>query len=278
MTSTAKPSFAAPAGACDCHMHAYAPEYPLAPTALGPAPAAPFEDYLALRAQLGVSRTVVVQPTAYGSDNACTLAAIARLGAAARGVAMITGAESETELARLKQGGITGFRFRTFPGGVLSWENLRRTAERGQDFGWHVDIEMDGRTLPEHESTIAKLPGTLVIDHIGKFLEPVPLDHPGVRTLLRLIDSGRVYVKITSPYDSSRSGPPDYADLAPLVALLVKRVPERLIWATNWPHAALARDALPDEVAWFDLLARWVPDDAARRQVMVDNPAALHGF
>ena len=39
----------------------------------------------------------------------------------------------------------------------------------------------------------------------------------------------------------------DYADLAPLVALLVRAAPERLIWATNWPHAALAVDQRPDD-------------------------------
>jgi D-galactarolactone isomerase len=234
-------------------------------------------DYLAIRARLGLTRAVVVQPTAYGADNSCTLAAIAAMGAQARGVAMVTGEESDGELERLAQAGITGFRFRTFPGGVLTWDNLDRMAARAQEFGWHTDIEMDGRTLPEHEAAIARLPGTLVIDHVGKFLEPVPLDHPGVAVLLRLIESGRTYVKITSLYDSSRSGPPDYQDLAPLVALLVRTAPERLLWATNWPHAALAPDQRPDDAAWLDLMSEWM-DETTRRKMLVDNPAALHGF
>ena len=131
-------------------------------------------------------------------------------------------------------------------------------AARAQDLDWFTDIEMDGRTLPEHEAAIARLPGRLVIDHIGKFLQPMPLDHPAVAVLMRLVDSGRTYVKIASPYDSSRSGPPDYADLAPLVALLVRAAPERLIWASNWPHAALAVDQRPDDAAWVDLMSEWM--------------------
>ena len=151
----------APPGACDCHMHVYEPGYPLAPTALAAAPPGPLSEYLKIRDRLGLTRAVVVQPTAYGADNSCTLAAIAALGASARGVAMVTGEETDGELERLAQGGITGFRFRTFPGGVLPWERLDRMAARAQELGWHTDIEMDGRTLPEHEAAFARLPGTL---------------------------------------------------------------------------------------------------------------------
>jgi D-galactarolactone isomerase len=277
MPNASKPQHAVPPDACDCHMHVYEPGYPIAATAVAAPPPGRLADYLAVRARLGLTRTVVVQPTAYGADNSCTLAAVAALGTGARGVAMVTGDESDGELERLSLGGITGYRFRTFPGGVLTWKQLDRMAARAQDLRWHTDIEMDGRTLPEHAAAIARLPGTLVIDHIGKFLEPVPLDHPGVGVLLRLIDSGRTYVKITSPYDSSRSGPPDYADLRDLVGLLVRSAPERLIFATNWPHAALAPDQRPDDAAWLDLMSEWM-DEATRRRMLVDNPAALHGF
>ena len=104
---------------------------------------------------------MVVQPTAYGADNSCTLAAIDAMGASARGVAMVTGEESDGELERLALGGMRGFQFRALPGGVLPWEKLDRMAARAQEFDWFTDIEMDGRTLPEHEAQIARLPGTL---------------------------------------------------------------------------------------------------------------------
>jgi len=258
-------------------MHVYDPAYPLSPTAIGAAPPGLLRDYLKVRVRLGIARSVVVQPTAYGADNSCTLAAVDAMGASARGVAMVTGDEPDGELERLSLAGIRGFRFRTFPGGVLPWENLASLAARAQEYDWFTDIEIDGRTLPEHEAAITRLPGKLVIDHIGKFLEPMPLEHPAVAALMRLVGGGRTYVKISSPYDSSRSGPPDYADLAPLVSLLVRSAPERLIWASNWPHSALAEGQRPDDAAWLDLMSEWMPEDV-RRKMFVDTPAALFGF
>src|SRR6266542_4904054 len=86
-TDSAKsaPKLEAPDGACDTHMHFYDKKYPLAPTAASTPP----EDgsvatYRALQRRLGITRTVVVQPTAYGKDNSCTLDGMAALGNDAR--------------------------------------------------------------------------------------------------------------------------------------------------------------------------------------------------
>jgi D-galactarolactone isomerase len=272
-----RPKHPVPPGTCDCHMHIYDPAYPLAPTAIAAPPPGALRDYLKVRARLSIARSVVVQPTAYGADNSCTLAAIDAMGASARGVAMVTGDETDGELERLALGGMRAFKFRTLPGGVLPWEKLERMAARAQELAWFTDIEMDGRTLPEHEAQIARLPGILMIDHIGKFLEPVPLDHPAVAALMRLVARGRTYLKIASPYDSSRSGPPDYADMAPLVEALVRAAPDRLVWASNWPHAALTVEQRPDDAAWLDLMSHWM-DETTRRKMLVDNPATLFGF
>jgi D-galactarolactone isomerase len=272
-----KPKHPVPAGTIDCHMHIYDPAHPLAPTALAAPPPGALSDYLKLRERLGIARTVVVQPTAYGADNTVTLNAIATMGTTARGIAMVTGEESDGELERLAAGGMRGFKFRALPGGVLPQDRLERMSARAQELDWITDIEMDGRTLPDNEAQIGRLPGRLIIDHIGKFLEPVSLDHLGVGVLMRLVESGRTYVKIASPYDQSRSGGPKYQDLAPLVALLVREAPDRLIWASNWPHAALTVEQRPDDAAWLDLMTEWM-DEATRRKMLVDTPAELFGF
>src|SRR5919108_4089141 len=94
------PKLNAPAGACDTHMHFYDKKYPLAPTAASAPPEdGSVETYRALQRRLGISRTVVVQPTAYGKDNTCTLDGMTALGKAnARGVAVVDDRVSETEL------------------------------------------------------------------------------------------------------------------------------------------------------------------------------------
>ena len=76
-------------GACDCHIHVYEEGYPLAASATFTPPPAPASAYRDVQRGLGFSRAIVVQPTGYGFDNRCTLAAIGQLGAGARGIAVM---------------------------------------------------------------------------------------------------------------------------------------------------------------------------------------------
>ena len=273
----AAPRLKAPAGACDTHMHVYDKKYPLAPTAVSAAPDAPVEGYLVIQRRLGLSRTVVVQPSAYGKDNRCTLEAVAKLGKdKARGIAVVDDRVSAEELRRLSEGGMRGVRFHMLPGGALPWEILDRVAARVQDAGWHVQLQLDGRLLPEREAQVRSWPGRIVIDHVGKFLEPVPVDHPAFRCLLRLVESGRVWVKLSAPYEVSKLGPPRYDDVGRLAKALVNAAPERMLWASNWPHPSVKEK--PDDAMLLDLLLDWAPDERARQRILVDNPAELYGF
>lgn len=269
-----------PDGACDCHMHIYGDDsrYPADPTCpFRPVPGGTIDAYLDLQRILGLSRAVVVQPSAYGTDNRCTLDAMARMGNSARGVAVVDESVSDAELERLTGLGIRGLRYFMLPGGALSWESLPRLAARVHAFGWHIQLQMDGRFLQERADALARLPGRLVIDHNGKFLEPVGTDHPGFEALRRLIDAGRTWVKVSGVYETSREGPPDYGDVALLARTLIAEAPERCLWATNWPHPSKPLDP-PDDALLVDLFASWCGGDERLRQIMVLNPAALYGF
>ncbi|MBS7540901.1 amidohydrolase family protein [Ancylobacter lacus] len=274
------PAFRAPPGACDCHMHAYGPAdiYP-------PAPASPFPPvaggeiaaYFRARALLGLSRAVVVQPSVYGFDNRATLDAMAALGEDGRGVAVVPPDVAEAELERLTALGIRGVRFFMIGGGALGWEHLETLAAKVAAFGWHVQMQMDGRLLHEAEERLARLPGRLVIDHNGKFLEPVGIDHPGFRALRRLVEGGRTFVKTSGVYETSRLGPPDYADVARLARTLIAAYPERCLFATNWPHPSKPGNP-PDDAGLLDLFAGWCGDAAVAARILVDNPAEVYGF
>lgn len=91
-------SFSVPFGACDCHVHAYDDAYPLAPTATFKPPHAPMADYAKVQAALGLTRVVVVQPTGYGFDNRCTLAAVACMSGRARAVAIVPPSVTQSTL------------------------------------------------------------------------------------------------------------------------------------------------------------------------------------
>src|SRR6188508_1359168 len=140
-----------------------------------------------------------------------------------------------------------------------------------------TDAELDGRDLPDREALLKRLTSTLVIDHVGKFLEPVPLDHPGFQVLQNLVDGGRTWVKLSAPYEVSKSGPPTYDDVGKLAKALAKAAPERMLWATNWPHPTPGAP-VPDDAWMLDMLLDWIPDEAARHKALVENPAQLYGF
>ncbi len=272
------PRLLAPDNTCDCHIHIYDHQKPLAPNAAGPGPAwADVPGYRSVQRTLGLTRSIVVQPTAYGFDNSATTEAIAALGlATTRGVAVIGPDTSDAELERLTALGICGARCQMLPGGILPWDAIEQIADRVATFGWHIQLQMDGRLLADREPLLRRLPTPLVIDHVGKFLEPVTVEHDGFRTLLRLLDSGRTWLKLAAPYEVSRAGPPLYADVGALAMAAVATAPDRMIWASNWPHVAVQTP--PDDAMLLDLLITWAPEEAVRHRILVDNPRALYGF
>ncbi len=274
-----KPRLQAPAGTCDCHIHIYGPPeaYPEAPTSPFPPPLAPVSAYRKIMQRLGISRVVVVQPAAYGKDNRCTLDALAELGDCARGVAVVDETATDEELQQLTEAGVRGVRFHMLPGGALPWEILETVAAKVHDFGWHVQLQMDGRHLHERVPLLERLPGTLVIDHTGKFLDPVTTDHDGFKALLRLIDSGGTWVKLSAPYETSKLGPPGYADVGALARALVAAAPGRMLWASNWPHPS-AQSNPPNDAMLMDVLLHWVEDHKTIARLLVDNPAELYRF
>ena len=276
MTPT-KPRLAAPPGACDTHMHFYDQKVPGAPGTFLPGHF-PVEDYRAMQKRLGLERVIVVQPNAYRDDNRVTLDAISKIGKSAKGVAVVMPGVPDAELERLGKGGICAIRIMTLHGGTLGFDVMDELMARVHPLGWHANIQLDGRELPKHEAQIKRLAGPFVIDHTGKFLDPVGTEHEAFKSLLRLLDTGRCWVKLSAPYETSKTGAPKYEDVGRLARALVKHAPERMLWASNWPHPSARKPQPPDDAELLDLLLDWAPDEAVRRKILADNPAALYGF
>ena len=266
-----------PRGATDTHMHFYDQAIPGAPGTFLPGHF-PVEDYRAMQKRLGLERVIVVQPNAYRDDNRVTLDAISKIGKNAKGVAVVMPGAPDAELERLTQGGICAIRIMTLHGGTLGFDVMDELMARVHRFGWHANIQLDGRELPKHEAQIKRLPGRFVIDHTGKYLEPVSPEHEAFKSLLRLLDTGRCWVKLSAPYETSKTGAPKYEDVGRLAKTLVKHAPERMLWASNWPHPSARKPAPPDDADLLDLLLDWAPDEAVRRKILAANPAELYGF
>lgn len=269
------PKYTAPEGTCDTHMHFYKATFPTAKTARMTPPDAWVDDYRMVRKRLNLSRVVAVQPTTYGTDNACQEAAMKAFGNDARGVAAIDVGTPDSEIERLHALGFRGARFHMMPGGAVPWESLAPVAAQVANFGWHIQLQFNGRELPEHKDRIARLPGTFVFDHLGRFTPPVKPDAPEFKILLDFLETGKCWVKLSAPYESSKAAPA-YADTIPEARALVAARPDRMLWASNWPHPG--QNPAPDEADMLDILLEWTDDEATRKRILVDNPARLYGF
>ena len=267
--------------ACDTHIHFYDERYPSAPNAVLHPPDATTDDYRAVQTELGLERVIVVQPTTYGLDNSCQLDAMAAFGDRARGVVVVDDSLNSSELRRLTTLGVRGARFHMLPGGAVPWEMLETVAAKIAPFGWHIQLQCNGRELAARQDQLAALPTEIVIDHIGRYMPPVPTDDDNFTALLQLVEAGHAWVKLSAPYESSTEpihnddgAETNHADVLPLIDVLVERVADRLLWASNWPHPA--QSPAPSSGTLRTQLERWLPTDDLRHQVLVTNPDRLY--
>lgn len=273
------PRLKLPPKATDTHMHIYDDRFPGRPGG-PPKPPLPatLADYRQLQSWLGLERTVFVQGAAYQRDNACLLDALDNFDGEARAIAVVGADADDATLNDMTRRGVRGARHMHLPGGAVGFDDLLAISARVRPFGWHVIVQFDGRDMIERRPILEALQGDYIIDHAGKFLEPVGVDAPAFTALLKLIDRGNCYVKISACYETSKVGPPSYEDVGKLSRALITHAPERMLYASNWPHVSAPIDNQPDDRQLLDLMLDWAPDEAVRQQIFVDNPARLYGF
>ncbi|MCR4268501.1 amidohydrolase family protein [Nitratireductor sp. ZSWI3] len=274
-----RPDIALPAGAIDTQMHMYLPGFPARPGGPPlpeglPGP----DDYRKVMAWLGIERVVITQGNAHQIDNANLLACLGAMGEAARGVAAITDETTDAEMEALHAAGVRGARIMDLPGGAVGLEALEAVDARASAFGWCLAVQFDGTHLLEHVTRLERLKSRYIIDHHGKFFSGISPQSAQVDALRRLIGRGNCWFKFAGCYESSRSGPPHYEDIAAVARQMAADAPERIIWGTNWPHNLARRTQdYPNDAALLDTVLGWVPEDH-RTKVLVDNPAALFDF
>jgi D-galactarolactone isomerase len=275
-----QPRFAAPPGACDSHMHIYDRRFLAGTPGVGFVEDASVADYREVQARIGTQRTVVVTPRTYGTDNSVTLDAIAQLGLnRARGVAVLRPDVSDEQLASLHEGGIRGIRFTLYTpaNAVVGFDMVEPLACRVAELGWHVQLHWTAAQIVEHEAMLARLPATIVFDHLARLPLPQGTSHPAFAVVRRLAENGRVWVKLSGAYLDSIAGlKGGYADSTASARAWIAALPQNVVWGSDWPHTTESHT--PDDVMLFDLLGTWADDAATRRRILVDNAAKLYDF
>jgi D-galactarolactone isomerase len=239
------------------------------------------EQYRLLQQRNGTTRTVIVTPAAYVTDNRVTLDGIEQLGRAdTRGVAVVHPTVTDAELKMLADGGIRGIRFTVFDprSAAVSVDMIEPLSKRVADLGWHIQIHMRADQIVENAALLESLPTPVVFDHLGRLPQPAPLEHPAFAIIRRMLDRGRTWVKVSGAYMDTNVGHPTFADKHAVAQAYIKAAPERVVWGSDWPHPTEKPEHKPNDAALFDLLTEWAPDEAQRRRILVSNPEALYGF
>ncbi len=277
------PAFKMPALACDTHAHVLGPaaHYNYSPARVYTPPDCLLKNYRHMLDTLGVTRAVLVQPSVYGTDNAAMLDVMKTDPQRMRGVAVVDPAISDAELKTLNAAGVRGLRLNIVDvkdrkAGSLPMDMLRPLAQRIAAMGWHMEFLMHADEFPDLDRTFADFPVPIVLGHLGYMNTSLGLEAPGFQALLRLMQSGKAWVKLTGPYRIS-AGPLPHADTVPFAHALVQANADQVIWGTDWPHV-MHKGAIPNDGELTDLLLAWVPDTVQRERVLVTNPARLYSF
>ena len=266
-----------PQGAVDCHAHVIGSPlaYPFVASRSYTPPEATAAQHLAMLDATGMAYGVLVQVSVHGTDNRLMLETLSANRERLRGIAVVPLGLPERDLAAMKQAGVAGLRLNVLYGGGIDFSRLDDYAALAREMDWHLQFLIDARELATLAPRLGRLAVPFVVDHWGHFPVSRGLDDPGFATLLALLRDG-AWVKLSGAYRNSVSGPP-YADTVPFVRLLHEAAPERCVWGSDWPHVA-HWGAMMNVGDLLDLLADWVPDEAARNRVLVDNAHRLYGF
>jgi 2-pyrone-4,6-dicarboxylate lactonase len=282
-----EPAFAAPPNACDAHFHVFglAEKYPYGSDIRYKPPYEPIEPYLELARRIGFVRYVFVQPSAYGFDNSCMLDSMRELDPAVRRgiIDLDEHNTSDSELAELDAAGVRGIRVNISPirkpeAGLAAsmLPRIARLTKICAELGWHLDFLTPGWLVSELMPTLRELPVAFSVAHMGLFPAKDGPQQPGFLEFLKLAGDGskRCFVKLTGIYRFSSE--PDFADVKPIAQALMDKVPDQLIWGSDFPHLSF-HDRV-GTIQLYNQLGEWAPDSGMRKRILADNPARLFGF
>ncbi len=246
---------------------------PLVATAWhAPAEPAPIERYLAVLDAHGVSHAVLAAASLFGTDNTYPIAccqAHPRL----RTTVIVDPDISVAELRQLDAAGAVGIRlqYRSTPElPDLHGQAYQRLFARVADLGWHVQVHDHSARLGQILDAVLPVGLPIVVDHFGRPSEALGPRCPGFQRLLRAVDGGHTWVKLSASFRMPAR--PMLQDCAN--ALLAHAGPQRLMWGSDWPFVAM--EAATTYAQTLTSLDELVRDPQVRRRVLWDTPWQLY--
>lgn len=241
----------------DAHFHIIDPRFPLVPNRGYLPDRYTVSDYRERMEGYDLRGGAVISGSFQAFDQDYLVDALQRLGPAFVGVTQLPADVSDEELRELDRFGVRAVRFNPKRGGSEDVSHLDEMARRIHELlGWHVELYIDARDLPELFDTLVELPA-VAIDHLG-------LSKAGLPHLLWLAERG-IRIK------ASGFGRVDF-DVRNALKDLYAANPEALMFGTDLPSTRAAR---PYSDRDFKLVIDTLGEAAARR-VLFENAAHFY--
>ena len=275
-----------PPKSCDCQAHIFGDpkKYPARPDAPYTAYDATFEHLQQVERKLGFERFVIVHSNIYGTDPRLALDSLASLKDSShiRVIGRIDDATSDKEVERLNAAGFRGVRLSLQPHlpKPASWDFVTRTIDRIRGLGWHLRLHVGRDAVLDYSDAFQSIKNIpVVLDHLGYVDIARGPDQPACRWIVDKLRSDENWWVMLS--NGNRLSPMEsgWDDAIPVAKAYIAAAPDRMIWATDWPHVQWRKQRMMNDAEEVELLYRYADHDRALLQkILVDNPARLHGF
>jgi predicted TIM-barrel fold metal-dependent hydrolase len=247
----------------DAHVHVFTTDMPLIDNPRhAPNYSFTHQELIAILDDHGVGRAVIAAASPWGEYNDYILAALRSHRERLRGTAIFKPPVQRFELEAMSRDGFVGLRLPfiglpTLPD-ITTFE-YRALFRRLADLDWHVHPHVEGEDLPKILPALEACGVKIVVDHLGRPDPKSGVNSEGFKALLRSIDKGRTWVKLSGGY---RLGPKAREYARELVRVAG---PDRLVWASDCPF--VGHEGQFPYRATIDWLVDAVPDAGARAKI-----------
>lgn len=268
-----------PKGAWDTHAHVAGvpPKYPLVPLRPFTAPETPASDYVKMLDVCGLDYGLLVQLNSHGYDNSLLVDSLRAFPGRLKGIAYVPLGVADAELDRLCSAGVVGVRYLPNLDEAFDVGHVQFLLEICAELRWQLQLGIGAEQLPAVIPALEKSDVTIVIDHMGRLVDPQDMHGKPYQAMRYLAGATDCYVKISVGNHITTTGRP-LGDLSELVGALVRDMPDKLLWASNWPFVGIYPPAsIPEPHEMIDILDAWIGDERMIRKILVTNPARLFG-
>ena len=256
----------------DAHVHVFTTDMPLVNNPRhAPEYSFTYDELIATLDKHGVERAVTAAASPWGDYNDYTLAALRAHPKRLRGTAIVKPTIDRFALEAMSRDGMVGVRL-PFIGlpkvPDITTFDYRALFRRLADLGWHVHPHVDGEDLPKILPTLEASGVKIVVDHLGRPDPRTGINSDGFKALLRSIDKGRTWVKVSGGYRLCPQATTYARELVRVAGA------DRLVWASDCPF--VGHEGQFPYQATIDWLNECVPDVAARAKIFGETALKLY--